>query len=97
MDIQTDDPTATDESRGFQFPGVFELSAMGPADKQLEQVLPRELMVAGIDVVSEQINWKHSSSGKYVSVRIGFRARNREEYDRAHVALREHPDVKWTI
>lgn len=92
MDIQSDDP-----SHGFQFPGTFELSAMGEADKQLELVLPRELMAAGIDVVSEQINWKHSSSGKYVSVRIGFRAANREEYDRAHVALREHPDVKWTI
>ncbi|MGV8943502.1 DUF493 family protein [Thermomonas sp.] len=92
MDIQSDNP-----DHGFQFPGVFELSAMGPADKQLEQVLPRVLMAAGIDVVSEQINWKHSSSGKYVSVRIGFRASNREEYDRAHVALREHPDVKWTI
>ena len=92
MDIQSDDP-----SHGFQFPGTFELSAMGEAEKHLEQVLPRELMAAGIDVVSEQINWKHSSSGKYVSVRIAFRAENREDYDRAHLALREHPDVKWTI
>ena len=92
MDIQSDDP-----SHGFQFPGTVELSAMGEADKQLEQVLPRELMAAGIDVVSEQVNWKHSSTGKYVSVRIAFRAENREDYDRAHVALREHPDVKWTI
>ena len=97
MDIQSDNLTALDESHGFQFPGVFELSAMGPADKHLEQVLPQELIAAGIDVVSEQINWKHSSSGKYVSVRIAFRAGNREEYTRAHLALREHPDVKWTI
>lgn len=97
MDIQSDTPSAADETHGFQFPGVFELSAMGPADKHLEHVLPEELTAAGIDVVSEQINWKHSSSGKYVSVRIAFRAADREEYDRAHVALREHPDVKWTI
>ena len=92
MDIQSDNP-----DHGFQFPGVFELSAMGTADKQLEQVLPRELMAAGIDVVSEQINWKHSSTGKYVSVRIGFRAGNRAEYDRAHAALPAPPDVKWTL
>ena len=92
MDIQPDNP-----DHGFQFPGVFELSAMGPADKHLEQVLPRELMAAGIDVVSEQINWRHSSSGKYVSVRIAFNAASREDYDRAHAALREHPDVKWTV
>jgi putative lipoic acid-binding regulatory protein len=92
MDIRSDNP-----DHGIQFPGVFELSAMGEADRHLEQDLPKALMAAGIDVVSEQINWKHSSSGKYVSVRIAFRAENREEYDRAHVALREHPDVKWTI
>ena len=92
MDIQSDNP-----DHGFQFPGVFELSAMGEADRHLEQVLPKALTDAGIDVVSEQINWKHSSTGKYVSVRIAFRAASREDYDRAHVALREHPDVKWTI
>ena len=97
MDIKPDNAVAPDEGQGFQFPGVFELCAMGPADKQLEQVLPRELLAAGIDVVSEQINWRHSSSGKYVSVRIAFRAANREAYDRAHVALRAHPDVKWTV
>ena len=97
MDNKPDNLAAPDEGRGFQFPGVFELSAMGPADKQLEQVLPGELLAAGIDVVSEQVNWRHSSSGKYVSVRIAFRAASREEYDRAHAALREHPDVKWTL
>lgn len=92
MDMTSDNP-----AHGFQFPGIFELSAMGEAERHLEQALPKALMDAGIDVVSEQINWKHSSTGKYVSVRIGFRAESREDYDRAHVALREHPDVKWTI
>ncbi len=97
MHIHSDNPAALEEARGFQFPGVFELSAMGEADRHLEQVLPNALMDAGIDVVSEQITWKHSSTGKYVSVRIAFRAASREDYDRAHVALREHPDVKWTL
>jgi len=92
MDIQSDNP-----DHGFQFPGVFELSAMGEADRHLEQVLPEALIEAGVDVVSEQVNWKHSSTGKFVSVRISFRAESREDYDRAHVALRGHPDVKWTI
>jgi len=97
MDIQSDDSSTPDESRGFQFPGTFELSAMGLADTHLERELPQVLMAAGIDVVSEKINWKHSSTGKFVSVRIAFRAASREDYDRAHLALREHPDVKWTI
>ena len=70
---------------------------MGLAETHLERELPQALQAAGIDVVSEQINWRHSSTGKFVSVRIAFRAASREEYDRAHLALREHPDVKWTL
>lgn len=90
--IHSDNP-----EHGFQFPGVFELSAMGPADKHLESDLPQHLLAAGIDVLHEDVAWRHSSSGRYVSVRIAFRARSREEYDRAHAALRDHPEVKWTL
>ncbi|GAB3389579.1 DUF493 family protein [Lysobacter fragariae] len=82
---------------GFQFPGTFELSAMGAADKNLETVLPTLLLDAGIGVVQETVSWKHSSNGRYVSVRISFHAENREQYDRAHAVLREHPEVKWTL
>ena len=82
---------------GFQFPGTFELSAMGSADKHLESDLPQHLLAAGIDVLHEDVRWRHSSNGKYVSVRIAFRANSREDYDRAHAALRDHPEVKWTL
>ena len=92
MDILSDNP-----EHGFQFPGTFELSAMGTAEKGLEHELPKALMDAGIDVLSEQVQWKHSSSGKFVSVRIAFRAETRADYDRAHEALRSHPEVKWTL
>ena len=92
MEIKSDNP-----DHGFQFPGTFELSAMGGADTGLESELPRLLVDAGIEVLTESISWKHSSNGKYVSVRIGFRADSREQYDAAHSALRAHPEVKWTI
>lgn len=92
MEIKSDNP-----EHGFQFPGTFELSAMGAADKELQVELPRLLMDAGIDVLHESVSWKHSSNGKYVSVRIAFRAESREQYDNAHVALRSHPEVKWTL
>ena len=85
------------EQQGFQFPGDFELSAMGAADKDLEKVLPDLLEEAGIELLKEEVEWKHSSTGKYVSVRIKFRVDNREEYDRAHELLRAHPEVKWTL
>ncbi len=92
MDIQSENP-----GHGFQFPGTFELSAMGLAETRLERELPQALLDAGIDVVSEQVSWRHSSTGKFVSVRIAFRAASREDYDRAHLALREHPGVQWTV
>ena len=92
MDIHSDNP-----DHGFQFPGSFELSAMGAADAGLERELPQLLFQAGISVETETIQWKHSSTGKYVSVRLSFRAENREQYDRAHEVLRGHPEVKWTL
>ena len=92
MEIKSDNP-----DHGFQFPGTFELSAMGSADTGLESELPRLLAAAGIEVLEERISWKHSSSGKYVSVRIAFRAEDRAQYDAAHAALRAHPEVKWTL
>ncbi|KMM73773.1 hypothetical protein ACP93_19840 [Xanthomonas sp. NCPPB 1128] len=92
MDITSDNP-----DHGFQFPGVFELSAMGTANTGLESELPRLLAAAGVEVMDERISWKHSSNGKYVSVRIAFRAADRAQYDAAHQALREHPEVKWTL
>ena len=92
MSVHSDNP-----EHGFQCPGTFELSAMGSADKHLESDLPQHLLAAGIDVLHEDVRWRHSSNGKYVSVRIAFRANSREDYDRAHAALRDHPEVKWTL
>lgn len=92
MEIRSDKP-----EHGFQFPGTFELSALGPADAALERVLPELLTAAGIEVQSETIQWKPSSGGRYVSVRIGFRAVDRAQYDLAHQVLRDHPEVKWTL
>ena len=46
-----------------------------PADRHLESDLPQHLVAAGIDVLHEDVTWRHSSNGKYVSVRIAFRAR----------------------
>ena len=92
MEIKSDNP-----EHGFQFPGEFELSAMGAADKGLEVELPRLLATSGVELLEERVSWKHSTNGKYVSVRIGFRAESREQYDAAHRVLREHPEVKWTL
>jgi uncharacterized protein len=92
MDIESDNP-----DHGFQFPGEFELCAMGVAAAKLELHLPRQLAEAGIQVLHGAVTWKASSNGKYVSVRIPFLAPDRDAHDRAHAVLRDHPDVKWTL
>lgn len=91
-DIHSDNP-----DHGFQFPGVFELSAMGLAEAGLERALPDLLEAAGVTVLREKVAVRPSSAGRYVSVRIAFEAKDRAQYDAAHTALRNHPEVKWTV
>lgn len=92
MDIKPQSP-----EQGFQFPGEFEITAMGLADAGLEVELPALLRAAGITVIEEKVAARTSSGGRYVSVRMAFHAASREQYDSAHAALRVHPEVKWTL
>jgi putative lipoic acid-binding regulatory protein len=82
---------------GFQFPGVFELSAMGAAEADLHVIVPMVLEALGLTVYRDRTTTKPSAKGNYVSVRVVFEAHSREDYDAAHGALREHPAVKWTL
>ena len=85
------------QGKGFQFPGVFEIMAAGPAEARLEEVIARELTAAGLTVLQETVRSRASSAGRFVSVTISFKAESRADYDAAHTALRAHPDVKWTL
>lgn len=49
MDISTDNP-----DHGFQFPGTFELSAMGTAERGLETELPRLLAATGVELLQRR-------------------------------------------
>ncbi len=92
MEIKSDNP-----EHGFQFPGTFEITAMGASTAGLETEIPRLLAAAGIRVLDETIHWRESSGGRYVSVKLGFHAEDRAQYEAAHTALRGHPEVKWTL
>lgn len=85
------------DQKGFQFPGVFEITAMGPAEAGLDALIRRELQGVGLVLLDETIRIRESSGGRYVSVSISFHAISRVDYDTAHAALRAHPDVKWTL
>jgi uncharacterized protein len=86
-----------DHPRGFAFPGVFELAAMGPADADLPTRVPAAIEALGLRVHRDRMTLQASSSGRYLSVRIAFEAQSRDDYDAAHGALRAMPDVKWTL
>jgi len=90
--IHSDNP-----EHGFQFPGVFEITAMGPVSAGLEVEIPRLLTAAGIRVVNESVSTRASSGGRHVAVKLHFHARDRAQYEAAHVVLREHPEIKWTL
>jgi len=92
MPIHSDQP-----EHGFQFPGVFEITAMGPVSANLDAEIPRLLAAAGIQVIEGSVSTRASSGGRYVAVKLHFHARDRAQYDAAHTALREHPEVKWTL
>jgi len=92
MDINSDNP-----QHGFQFPGEFEITAMGPAGSHLDEQIPALLEAAGLVVMHETVTARESSGGKFVSIKLSFRAESREQYEVAHAVLREHPEVKWTI
>lgn len=92
MDFQSQNPEL-----GFQFPGVFEIAAMGSAGVGLEEQVPQMLQLVGIKVLLETLSVRSSSGGKYVSIRISFEAHDRAQYENAHRTLRANPDVKWTL
>ena len=87
----------TPDPKGFEFPGRFELSAMGAADAHLDRQVPETLAAIGLVVETDSLRLRPSSKGNYVSVAVAFRADSREQYDAAHAALRALPAVKWTI
>ena len=89
--------TPAGDDKGFRFPGVFEITAMGPASAHLEDEIPRLLTAAGLRVLHETVSQRASSAGRYVSVTLCFHADSRADYEAAHAALRVHPEVKWTL
>ena len=93
MEIKSENP-----EHGFQFPGVEKgLGDRLTGGAGLEEQIPALLEAAGLPVLRETVAIRESSGGRFVSVKLAFRAESREQYDVAHAVLREHPEVKWTL
>lgn len=91
-DIQPESP-----NQGFQFPGVFEITAVGNAAADLAALVPAVLKTLGLSVLDGSVRARPSREGNYVSVTLSFTCPSREKYDAAHEALRADPDIRWTL
>ena len=85
------------QGRGFQFPGEFEITAVGSASADLPSHVPQLLERAGLRVLHETVRHRHSGAGNFVSVTVTFRCENREQYEAAHHALRADADIRYTM
>ncbi|HEV7777848.1 MAG TPA: DUF493 family protein [Luteibacter sp.] len=94
-DIDSIKPEA--EGQGFQFPGLFEMTAMGNASAHLETHVPKILADIGLKVLHETVSTRQSSGGNFVSVTVSFECPNREKYDEAHQVLRDDPEIRYTL
>ena len=85
------------EGQGFQFPGEFEITAMGNASAELQTRVPQILEGIGLHVLHETVKHRPSREGNFLSVTVSFRCDTREQYDAAHAALRADPDIRYTL
>lgn len=88
---------AKQEGKGFQFPGEFEITALGEASADLPRRVPQILEGLGLHVLNETVSQRASREGKFVSVTVSFRCDSREQYDAAHTALRADPGIRYTL
>jgi putative lipoic acid-binding regulatory protein len=88
---------AQDPTQGFQFPGVFEITAMGNAAAALETRVPQILERIGLAVLAASLRVRPSREGHYCAVSVSFTCPSREKYNEAHAALRADPDIRWTL
>lgn len=85
------------EGQGFQFPGSFEITAMGKAGSNLRERVQEILHDLGLTVLKASVRERPSRQGNYVSVSVVFNCPSREKYEAAHAALRAHPDIRYTL
>ena len=91
-DIQPQSP-----DQGFQFPGAFEVTALGAADAGMLTLVPAVIEGLGLSVIAGSVRSRPSREGNYESVAATFTCPDRETYDAVHAALRAEPGIRWTI
>jgi putative lipoic acid-binding regulatory protein len=60
------------ETRGFTFPGRFEVTAFGENQPELEAIVLAELTAAGVVPDLGSVRHRHSSGDRYLAVSVAF-------------------------
>ena len=92
-----DDIHQQQPDQGFQFPGVFEITAIGSSEVNLETRMPEILASIGLHALAGSAKLRASSGGNYTSLSMSFTCPSRELYDLAHAKLREDLHIRWTL
>lgn len=92
-----DDIKPESPDQGFQFPGAFEITALGRADAGLEQRVPELIEGLGLAVIAGSLRIKPSREGTYQSVTVTFTCPDRQSYELVHATLRADKAIRWTI
>jgi len=85
------------ETRGFTFPGRFEVTAFGDNQPELEAIVLSELIAAGVTPDAGSVRHRHSSGDRYLAVSVAFDCDSRERHEEAYRRLRTHPAVRMTL
>ncbi|SFW55185.1 MULTISPECIES: DUF493 family protein [Luteibacter] len=88
---------AQKDGKGFQFPGEFEITAIGNANAGLDKHVPVLLHRIGLEVLHETLSTKLTPAGNYQSVTVSFIAQTREKYLEAHSTLRADANIRFTM
>jgi uncharacterized protein len=89
--------TSTEQAPGFTFPGMFDITAFGPADAGLELLLPELVEAGGVSVLAGSQRARPSRAGHYVAVTLSFLCPDRATHEAIYAQVRAHPAVKWTL
>jgi len=94
--VPHDAPDANDP-RGLVFPGPVEMTAVGVASEELVELVLTEMEIAGVRPDRDTLSTRSSRGGTYVAVRVTVHAESRELWAEAHVRLRAHSVIRWTL
>ena len=84
-------------AKGFQFPGDFEVTAVGATRGDLPAQVSSLLEGAGLQLVPGSMRERPSRAGNFVSITLTVHCADRAQYEAAHAALRAHPEIRYTL